>query len=103
MFQIKSFTFNPFSQNTYIVYNDDKDAYIIDPGNFTDEETNVLEQFIADNDLKVKNENKKVNNEKVNELVRTGNRVLNILYILCQFFIIFICAFYRFPFFIIII
>ena len=55
MFQIKSFTFNPFSQNTYIVYNDDKDAYIIDPGNFTDEETNVLEQFIADNDLKVKN------------------------------------------------
>ena len=29
-----------------------------------------------------KDENRKVNTEKVNELVRTGNRVLNILYIL---------------------
>ena len=35
----------------------------------------MIERFRRD-------ENKKVNNEKVNELVRTGNRVLNILYIL---------------------
>ena len=36
----------------------------------------MIERFRRD-------ENKKVNNEKVNELVRTGNRVLNILYITC--------------------
>ena len=53
MLQIKSFTFNPFSQNTYVIFNDEKEAYIIDPGNFTDEETKVLEKFISDNGLKV--------------------------------------------------
>ncbi len=55
MLQIKSFAFNPFSENTYVVYNENKDAFIIDPGNFTDEETNVLNQFITDNKLNVQN------------------------------------------------
>jgi hydroxyacylglutathione hydrolase len=55
MLQIKSFTFNPFSENTYVVYNEFNNAYIIDPGNFTDEENNILKHFIADNDLKVEN------------------------------------------------
>ena len=55
MLQIKSFAFNPFSQNTYVVFNENKDAYLIDPGNFTDEETDVLLTFISDNDLKVQN------------------------------------------------
>lgn len=53
MLQIQSFVFNPFSQNTYVVFNENKDAYIIDPGNFSDEETAVLEKFISDNQLKV--------------------------------------------------
>ena len=55
MLQIKSFAFNPFSQNTYVVFNENKDAYLIDPGNFTDEETDVLLKYISDNDLKVQN------------------------------------------------
>lgn len=55
MLQIKSFAFNPFSQNTYVVFNENKDAYLIDPGNFTDEETDVLLTFISDNNLKVQN------------------------------------------------
>lgn len=55
MLQIKSFAFNPFSQNTYVVFNEDKVAFVIDPGNFTDEETETLEKFISDNDLKVQN------------------------------------------------
>ena len=55
MLQIKSFTFNPFSQNTYIVYNEQKNAFIIDPGNFTEEETHTLEQFISDNELIAQN------------------------------------------------
>ncbi|MBC7556449.1 MAG: MBL fold metallo-hydrolase [Chryseobacterium sp.] len=55
MLQIKSFTFNPFSENTYVVYNEFNNAYIIDPGNFTDEENNILKHFIADHDLKIEN------------------------------------------------
>lgn len=55
MLQIKSFPFNPFSENTYVVFNENKDAYLIDPGNFSDDETAILEQFISENDLKVQN------------------------------------------------
>ena len=55
MIQIKSFAFNPFSENTYIVFNDNKNAFIIDPGNFGDEETEILNKFISDNNLKVQN------------------------------------------------
>lgn len=55
MITIKSFTFNPFSQNTYVIFNDDKDAFILDPGNFSDEETNSLDKFIEENDLKIQN------------------------------------------------
>lgn len=55
MLTIQAFPFNPFSENTYVVFNEEKDAYIIDPGNFTDEETDLLENFIADKGLKVQN------------------------------------------------
>ena len=55
MLQIQSFAFNPFSENTYVVFNEDKDAFIIDPGNFSEEETATLLKFIADNGLKVQN------------------------------------------------
>ena len=55
MIQIQSFAFNPFSENTYVVFNENKNAFIIDPGNFSEEETKVLENFIAENDLKVQN------------------------------------------------
>lgn len=53
MLQIKSFPFNPFSENTYVVFNENKQAYLIDPGNFSDEETAVLEKFISENELDV--------------------------------------------------
>ena len=55
MIQIKSFPFNPFSENTYVVFNDQKNAFIIDPGNFSEEETETLNKFIVDNELKVQN------------------------------------------------
>lgn len=53
MLQIKSFPFNPFSENTYVIFNENKQAYLIDPGNFSDEETAVLEKFISENELDV--------------------------------------------------
>lgn len=55
MITIKSFTFNPFSENTYIISNQQKAAYLIDPGNFTDAETDVLEKFIEDHELNIQN------------------------------------------------
>ena len=55
MHHIKSFAFNPFSENTYIVFNENKNAFIIDPGDFSEVENNILNQFIIDNELKVQN------------------------------------------------
>ena len=55
MLQIQKFTFNPFSENTYVVYNENKNAVVVDPGNIQDFETNALEKFISENNLTVKN------------------------------------------------
>ena len=55
MLHIKSFAFNPFSENTYIVFNENKNAFIIDPGDFSEVKNNILNQFIIDNELKVQN------------------------------------------------
>ncbi len=46
MFYIKSFTFSPIRENTYVLYNDDKNCIIIDPGCYFDVEKNELSQFI---------------------------------------------------------
>lgn len=55
MLQIQSFVFNPFSENTYVVFNDEKQAFIIDPGNFAEKETEVLNKFIEEKELKIQN------------------------------------------------
>lgn len=49
--KIKSFTFNPFQENTYILYNDIKQAIIIDPGMYMPEEFDQFYQFIEMNRL----------------------------------------------------
>lgn len=54
MLTVQKFTFNPFSENTYVVYADNKEAAIIDPGCFHRVEENELEAFINNNDLVVK-------------------------------------------------
>ena len=55
MIHVKSFTFNPFSENTYVIYNDEKKAFLIDPGNMPDAETKALNDFIKSNELKIQN------------------------------------------------
>ena len=55
MLQIQSFVFNPFSENTYVVFNDEKQAFIIDPGNFAEKETEILNKFIEQKELKIQN------------------------------------------------
>ena len=51
MLHLKSFCFNPFQQNTYLLYNDDGTAFIIDPGNYTSSENTLLKNFITENKL----------------------------------------------------
>lgn len=55
MLNIQSFAFNPFSENTYIIFNENKQAFLIDPGNIHESETEKLRDFITKNDLKVNN------------------------------------------------
>ncbi|TAL58607.1 MAG: MBL fold metallo-hydrolase [Bacteroidetes bacterium] len=52
MIQIQAFTFNPFDENTYILYDDTKECVIIDPGCSNNSEQKELVQFIADEGLK---------------------------------------------------
>jgi hydroxyacylglutathione hydrolase len=46
------FTFNPFQENTYIVFDETKECAIIDPGCFEAHERIELDKFIQDNELK---------------------------------------------------
>ena len=52
MLHIQGFTFNPFQENTYIVYNDQKEAVIIDPGCYSREEQAYFLEYIQTNGLK---------------------------------------------------
>jgi hydroxyacylglutathione hydrolase len=52
MVQIQPFVFNPFSENTYLLYDETGEAIIIDPGCYDDSEYNELTDFITKNGLK---------------------------------------------------
>jgi glyoxylase-like metal-dependent hydrolase (beta-lactamase superfamily II) len=54
MLSIKSFVFNPFSENTYVVFDETKEAVIIDPGCYERKEQDELLQFITNHQLKIK-------------------------------------------------
>ncbi|PCI96386.1 MAG: MBL fold hydrolase [Flavobacteriales bacterium] len=51
MINIHYFTFNGFQENTYILYDDTKECVIIDPGCYSNEEEQVLANFISENEL----------------------------------------------------
>jgi len=53
MFHLQIFTFNIASENTYILYNDKKDAWLIDPGNMDEKETSAIGNFIKEKKLKI--------------------------------------------------
>ena len=52
MIEIKKFTFNPFQENTYVLYDHTKECVIIDPGCYEEAEQVELVKFIKDHDLK---------------------------------------------------
>lgn len=49
--QVHCFTFNPFEENTYLLYDETGKCIIIDPGCFDENEREELERFIEDNQL----------------------------------------------------
>lgn len=53
MISIKSFIFNAFMENTYILYDETKECVVIDPGCYDQHERNILSEFIRENNLKV--------------------------------------------------
>ena len=55
MLHIQTFCFNPFSENTYVVFNENKKGVIIDPGNWNKKETKILENFIEENEINIQN------------------------------------------------
>ena len=55
MIQIQKFTFNLFSENTFVLWDDEsKETAIVDPGCSSTSEETILERFITDNNLNVK-------------------------------------------------
>ena len=51
MLSVKIFVFNPVAENTYVIYNEQKHAIIIDPGCYFDEEKRQLQHFLSTNGL----------------------------------------------------
>ena len=49
MLNVKKFTFNPFSENTYVVTDEFKNAVIIDPGCYYKAEQNELDNYVLKN------------------------------------------------------
>jgi glyoxylase-like metal-dependent hydrolase (beta-lactamase superfamily II) len=54
MISIEAFTFNPFSENTYVLYDETREAVIIDPGCYERVEQEELAAFIEEKELKIK-------------------------------------------------
>lgn len=52
MIKVKTFIFNPFQENTIILYDNTKECIIVDPGCYNREEENLLKSFIEGNDLR---------------------------------------------------
>jgi len=53
MIEIQKFTFNPFQENTYLLFDESKSAIVIDPGCYEREEENEIKSFIDDHELKL--------------------------------------------------
>ncbi len=51
MVHIQGFTFNPFAENTWLVYDETGECIIFDPGCYTTAEQDVLQTFVQKNKL----------------------------------------------------
>lgn len=51
MLNVVFFTFNPFDENTYIIANEKKQCWIVDPGMYDDTEVAALKDYISSKQL----------------------------------------------------
>jgi glyoxylase-like metal-dependent hydrolase (beta-lactamase superfamily II) len=51
MLTVETFTFNPFQENTYLIANENKHCWIVDPGMYDNAETNHLLGYMEKNGL----------------------------------------------------
>ncbi len=51
---IKQFTFSPVQENTYILFNEEKECIIIDPGCYSSQERNQLKDYVVEHGLQPK-------------------------------------------------
>ncbi len=54
MLKLYSFMFGPFQENTYILADENKDAIIIDPGMYFEQERTQLKSFLEKEELEPK-------------------------------------------------
>ncbi len=54
MINVHYFTFGPFQENTYVLWDETKECIILDPGNSNASENKKLSDFISQNNLNVK-------------------------------------------------
>lgn len=54
MFTVKAFTFSPISENTYLLYNEEREALLIDPGCYFETEREELQSFITTHNLQLR-------------------------------------------------
>lgn len=52
MITIKTFTFNPYRENTYLLINEERDCIIVDPGMHNNAEETELKTYIESNNLR---------------------------------------------------
>ncbi|MDQ3291061.1 MAG: MBL fold metallo-hydrolase, partial [Bacteroidota bacterium] len=50
---VTSFTFNPFSENTYLLHDETKECIVIDPGCYDKSEQEELTNFVAEQGLQI--------------------------------------------------
>jgi len=54
MITVEQHTFNPFQENTFLIYDETKEALVIDPGCYTDTERNRFKTIVAEKGLTLK-------------------------------------------------
>ncbi|MBC8033518.1 MAG: MBL fold metallo-hydrolase [Chitinophagaceae bacterium] len=54
MLTVKTFIFNPLNENTYLVFNEDKECVILDPGCYSKDERKILQDYISEHGLILK-------------------------------------------------
>ncbi|MCG8411349.1 MAG: MBL fold metallo-hydrolase [Bacteroidales bacterium] len=53
MIKIKTFVFNSFQENTFVLFDETKNCVIVDPGCSKESEFSLLDQFIEENELEI--------------------------------------------------